>query len=290
MRWKTGWRWIIGVALALLLAGCSAIRLSYNQGPTLAYWWLDGYADFTSEQTPRVKAALADWFAWHRATQLADYQQQLALAQQEVLADTTAEQVCARIEAWRGRADRAFEQAVPAVADIARSITPAQLEHLAKRYAKNLSETERDYLQPAADDRRAANLKRALERAETLYGRLGEPQRQVLAEGLAASPFDPQQWLAERQARQQDILRALRQWQGGRADVATVQAGLRRLSGELAASPRPAYRAYAQRLETANCALIAQVHNATNPAQRRKAAEHLKGWQEDLRVLAAALP
>ena len=53
-----------------LLAGCSALRLGYDQGPTLAWWWLDGYVDFRSEQAPRAKEAIRQWFAWHRTAQL----------------------------------------------------------------------------------------------------------------------------------------------------------------------------------------------------------------------------
>ena len=41
-RWKA---WIIVMLLPLLLGGCSALRLSYGQGPLLAYWWLDGLVD-----------------------------------------------------------------------------------------------------------------------------------------------------------------------------------------------------------------------------------------------------
>jgi hypothetical protein len=278
---------VLLAAAGLALAGCSAIRLTYNQGPTLAYWWLDRYADFSSEQAPRVRAALNDWFSWHRSTQLADYQQALAQVQRLAAADTQADAVCAQIEAWRQRADSAFEQAVPAIADIVRSASPAQINHLEQRNAKNLAEAEHDYLQPLLADRREANYQRTLDRAETLYGRLGEAQRKLLADGLAASPFDPLVWLAERHARQQDTVAALRRWQASRADAATVQAGLRRMAQDMLQSPRADYRAYAQRVNAANCALLAQLHNSTTTAQRRKAADNLRGWEEDLRVLAA---
>jgi len=285
-RWKTVVAAIIGAAL-VQLSGCSAVRLSYNQGPTLAYWWLDRYADFSSAQAPQVHAALDEWFAWHRSTQLPEYLPALALAQKLAADSVGADQVCAQFEAWQQRAERAYDQAVPAMAELVRSFTPAQIKHLEQRYARNLAEAEHDYLQPDPTERREANFKRTLERAETLYGRLDDPQRQVLWNGLAASPFDPHLWLAERKTRQQDTVQLLRQWQASRADAATVQAGLRRIAADQLASPRPAYRAYARKLTEGNCALGAQLHNATTPAQRRQAVERLKGWEEDLRALIA---
>lgn len=40
------------IALLVSLSGCSMVRLSYDQGPRLAWWWLDGYVDFSREQKP----------------------------------------------------------------------------------------------------------------------------------------------------------------------------------------------------------------------------------------------
>ena len=50
---------IIGllVGAVALLGGCSSVRLAYGNGPQLAWWWLDGYVDFSTEQTPRVALA-----------------------------------------------------------------------------------------------------------------------------------------------------------------------------------------------------------------------------------------
>ena len=75
---------IIGTLILLLtpwMAGCSAIRLGYANGPQLAWWWLDGYVDFSSEQTPAAKQAIDRWFDWHRNTQLTDYAALLASTQ-----------------------------------------------------------------------------------------------------------------------------------------------------------------------------------------------------------------
>ena len=33
--------WMMGLLLPWLV-GCSSLKLTYGQGPTLAYWWLEG--------------------------------------------------------------------------------------------------------------------------------------------------------------------------------------------------------------------------------------------------------
>lgn len=278
--------WII-TTLLVLLSGCSAVRFTYGQAPLLAYWWLDGYVDFTGEQSPRVKAALADYMTWHRRTQLPDYLQLLQRLQAMAREPVTAGQVCAMSDELQRRLDVAYEQAVPQMAEIVRELSPAQIDHLEKRYQRDMAEAQRDYLQPDLTERREQALKRTVDRAESIYGPLEEEQRSLLATGLANSPFDPQRWLDERRARQRDILRTLRQLQADKADLSEVQAALRAFAAHMAQSPRPEYRAYRQRLMEANCQLTAQLHNSTRAAQRQHAVEKLKGWADDVRALMA---
>ena len=281
MRWM---RWII-VMLLPSIVGCSALRLTYNQGPTLAYWWLDSQVDIGAEQAPRVRTALADWFAWHRATQLPEYAQALGEAAALAVNPITAAQVCSQFDGWQKRAERAFERSVPALAEQVRTLTPEQITHLERRQASKHQDLLSEYLQTDVAARRKASLMRSIDRAETLYGTLDDAQRQLLAAGLAASPFDAERWLNERRARWADVVRQLRLWQAEQADTATVQAGLRRLGAEVRQSPRGDYLAYNQRLTQVNCALSAQLHNTTSPAQRQRATAKLQGWQADLHAV-----
>ena len=281
-RWKA---WII-VMLLPLLGACSALRLSYGQGPLLAYWWLDSQVDFTDEQAPRVRSALADWFAWHRSTQLSDYAQGLGELATAMAGPVTPAQVCGQVEAWQRRAERALDRAVPAMAEQVRSLTPEQITHLEKRQADRQQEMQAEFLKPDLAERQQAALARRVDRAETLYGSVDDAQRQLLAASQATSPFDAERWLAERRARSAELVRSLRQGQAEQADSATVQAGLRRLVAEALRSPRADYRAYSQRLLQANCTQAAQLHNSTGAGQRQRAATKLQGWQADMQALA----
>lgn len=283
---------IIGIgallaAVLLWLGGCTALRFTYNQGPEIAYWWMDGYVDFDDEQEARMRRRLHDWFDWHRRTQLPDYAGLLARAESEAAADAAPAQICAWVELLRDRGERLYEQAVPMLAELAVTVGPAQIEHLERKYAKNNREFAREYLQDSAQERREAVLKRASERAEMLYGSLAEPQRERLRKGVAESPFDPALWFEERKARQQAVLALLKRHGGRPESRAEAEAGLRRLGADVRRSPRDAYRRYEHRLVEYNCALAADVHNVAPPAQREAALRKLKGWETDVRRLAA---
>ena len=275
---------IIGV-LAVLLAGCSSLRLGYNNGPQLAWWWLDGYVDFSREQAPQVKQGIDRWFEWHRATQLGEYVALLTVAGAEVLADTTPARACRWQLQLRDAMDPALERALELAADLLPGLGEPQLRHLEQRYAKANDEMRADFLQADLALRARESLKRTVERAERLYGDLAEAQKLVIAEGVAASPFDPERWLADRERRQRDTLQVLRRLLAERADRDQRLAALRTLVARAEVSPDRDYRAYQQRLATYNCAFAARIHNATTPAQRRQAQRTLQGWEQDLRAL-----
>lgn len=279
---------IIGAALvaAAVLGGCSVLRLTYGQAPELTYWWLDGYVDFDEAQAPRAREAIAAWFRWHRTTQVPEYAAQLARLRRELAEPVTPVQACRWWGEVRGRLDAAFERAVPPMAEFVVTMSPQQLKHLEQRYAKAITEARRDYLQVDRDERRRASVKRVVERAETLYGRLDDEQRLRIADLMAQSPFDPERWIAERAQVHQDIVAALSRVIAGRGTPEAAQATLRSLAERVKQSPRPAHREYQQRLVEHNCALAARIHNLTTPAQRQHAQTKVAGWEADLRVIA----
>lgn len=278
--------WIIA-ALALALAGCSALRLAYNQAPTFLYWWFDAYADFDDAQSHAARVAIDDWFDWNRRTQLPDYATLLARAAAEVRQDTTPERACQWWRDIRGRTDLAIDRVLPGVATIATTLTAAQLRHVEQHYAKSNAKFRDEYLDGDRAERLKGLVKRTVERAETLYGALDDAQRDVIAQRLAASPFDPELWYAERLARQRDAMTLLGRIAGDELPREQAIAALRAYAAGWARSPREPYRRYFEQLEQFNCRFAAALHNGTTPAQRQRAADKLRSWEADLRTLIA---
>jgi hypothetical protein len=282
-------RIISSVVLTLtLLSACSALRLGYSQAPELAYWWLDGYVDFNKSQTPKVREALTSWFKWNRSTQLPDYAALLAKAEVQLASNVTPAQACQWFDDVSARVEVALERALPDLAEVVLSATPEQLAYLEKSFAKRNKEILADYAQPTPEARHKAAVKRSVERAESIYGKLDDAQHERVAAAVAASPFDANLWVDERKARQQDVVQTVRRLLNEKASTEQVQAAVRVLVERSRRSPRDTYSGYQQRLTQYNCAVAAQTHNFTTPAQRKFAAQKLKGWEGDLRALTAA--
>ncbi|UUX96440.1 DUF6279 family lipoprotein [Aquabacterium sp. J223] len=284
------------IALSLLLAGCGmALKLGYNQGPTLAYWWLNGYVDFDDAQSRQAKRAIDQWFRWHRAEQLPEIARSVERLRVEAQQPTITPQAVCRWQAEGRRLTQvAWQQAIPPLADLALTLEPEQLNRMEKRFAKNDDKYRDKFLPPKPQDRVKARAKQWEERLEMVYGSLDGAQQERLRQALAASPHDGEAWLAERRAAQAEVLRSLRSLQAQRAGVANVaalkpqaEALLRRLGEQALHSPREAWRAQQDSAREHDCALIAQMHNTMSPAQREHAQRKLRDWEGDLLLLVS---
>jgi len=283
-RW---WRCALLLAAVLCLSGCSAVRIAYNQAPELAFWWLDGYLDFNDPQSVRMRQGLGDWFRWHRRSELPQYADLLARMRDKAAGPLSTEQACSWFDEINARADAGIEQALPALADVMRTLSEPQLAHLEHKFAESNEDLADRFLQRKPEARRKAQLERAVDRIEMLYGDLGDAQLEQVAKLALETPFDPERWLAERRSRQQDVLQTLRRLSASQASTEQADAALRALIQRMRVSPHDDYRAYQLRLIRFNCGFAAQVHNLTTPAQRAAAARRLKGWEDDARALAA---
>lgn len=273
------------IALLLLFSGCSMLRLGYDNGPQMVWWWLDGYVDFSREQAPHAKHAIHQWFGWHRANQLPEYADWLAAIRSRVDGPLTPEQVCSWSEELQTIVAPAFDHAAHLGTPVALRLGEPQWRHLEKRYAKSNEELREDFLQPDPEDRLRAAIKRTVKRVENLYGDIDKSQRHLIIASLEASPFNPEAWLTERQRRQQETLRTLRQLAAESAAPELATASLRKLIAHTHRSDDPDYRAYQIKLSEHTCGFIARMHNSTTSAQRRHAHDKLKSWETDFRAL-----
>ena len=266
------------------LAGCSAVRLAYDQAPELAYWELDDYADFNGAQSLQLKADLTRLQDWHRKTQLPAYAQTLQQLQQQLPGDITAQQVCGVVTEARTYLKTALDQAEPAASALAATLQPAQLAVMAGKFDKSNVQWRRDYLDAAPQKVRTKRLEQATDRAEMLYGRLNDAQQQTLKAAMTASAFDAAAAYAERLRRQQDTLQTLRV---ASAAPAAPRPAMQALLERLQRSPNAAYRRYQDALTQEGCSTVAALHQRATTAQRQKAVLALQNYEQSFRALAA---
>jgi hypothetical protein len=281
-------RHIIGVLLAaflsLWLAGCSAVKLGYNNAPELSYWWLDSYLDLNEVQSLRLRADLTGLQIWHRQSELPHYVNALGKLQNLAFANASAAQACALFDEVRPRLRALLEQTEPTVVALAPTLTSAQLDHLARQFDKRNQKWRAAWLDDPPSERTARRFKQLRDRFELFYGSLEEPQLAALRASVAQSIFDANLNLHEAQRRQQDALQTLRRIQGS-LDTPGIQASLRALLERTLNPTDASYRDYSEKLVQENCRTLAALHNSATPSQRLKLVETLRDYETDARTL-----
>ena len=286
-------RLAVTVLTALLLPACSAIKIAYNQGPDLAFWYLDAYVDFNDAQSLQVKAELNRLQTWHRQTQLPGYIDSLQKLQQQLPLDLSASQACGVYTDARQKLLAVTTEAQPAAAALASSLSIRQIASIERKFDKGNAEYREEFMEGPPKTRRERRYKKAVNRAEMLYGPLDERQLAVIEQGIAQSRFDAARSYSERVRRQQDALQTLRGLAAGGTGVASsaekARTSMRLLLERSIESPDPAYRAYQETLIQDTCRGFAELHNSTSAVQRAKASKVLGAYKRDLTDLRAAL-
>ncbi len=278
---------IIGVlTLACLLPACSTLKIFYNQAPDFAYWYLDGYIDFTGAQSLQVKDDLGKLQAWHRQTQLPAYIDTLRRLRQRMPADMDAAQACAVFADVRSKLAAVSRRAEPVAVALVGTLQASQLTQLERQWAKGNADYRDTFLDGPPRKGRDRRYKQAVSRAERLYGTLEEKQLAVIGQRLEQSRFDAALFYAEKLRRQQDALQTLRALVAERASAEKTRLAIRGLIERWLHSPIAAHREHLEGLTQEGCQTFAALHNSTTPAQRAKAVETLDAYEQDLRALS----
>ena len=284
-------RIIAVLALAGTLVACSAIKTIYSQAPDLAYWYLDGYADFNGAQSLQVKTGLNKVHTWHRQTQLPAYIDILQKWQERMPSGITANEACETYQDVRGKLMTVSGQMEGMAVSVASTMSASQLQQMERKFAKTNAEYRADFLDGTPEQKRSKRLKKAVKRAEMLYGELQEDQLAAIAQSVDRSRFNPQLTFGEWQRRQQDVLQTVRSVSSNLPTPPThtssekIRLAIQGLIERTTESPDAGYRNYLKALTEQSCQSFAELHNKTTPEQRKKAVETLKNYAQDLRAL-----
>jgi len=279
----------VAVSMSVILTGCSAVRLGYNNLPDIASWWLDSYIDFSDTQAPQAKAALQKLQTWHRKEELPAIAELLVQAQTLASQNITSEQACKIWEGAQVRIESFIQESSRLAAPVVSQLSAKQLKHLEKEWASRNEDWKKQWLQGTPDSRIKKRLDLAAERFNSFYGDLNLEQRQVLKQQFLQSTWTPEASYQLRLKRQQEQLIALQAMSSEITKPAMPLAQVEKaLQSLILQSVRPKDTADLSKqlqLEQQACQNLAQLHNTMSPAQRFKAQRKLKDYETDVREL-----
>jgi hypothetical protein len=287
----TGRRTLYGlflIVLMTLLAACSSLRLAYNNGDTLLYWWINGYIDLNADQKDWVKDDIDKLFQWHRKTQLQDYAQILQTAQRQLAAGPSQADLEADFDEIKKRTETLLLKAAPELAELARSLQPDQIAALERKFAANNAEFRKKNMRGDAETQQRFRFKKSMEQFELWFGNFTSEQEALIRKASDARPLNNEIWLDERMRRQKNILTAARKVQSEKlsqeATVTLIQGLIKDGFNRLENSER---KAFFDSYEEANTKLVLTVIQLATPTQKAHAQKRMQGWIDDFRSLAA---
>jgi len=275
----------VAVALLILalLAGCSALKIVYNQADLIAIWMADDYFDLRAEQ----KDAFRDYFqrlhAWHRTTQLVQYVSLLESAQERLRAGVKASDATWAIDSAKTQFQAIVQHGYADAARILSGLSAEQLTAARRQFEKTNQKYAKEYGAGApAETQRRLRAERNLERIEHWTGPLSSAQEARIEELSQALPLIADPRLLERLHRQREFLALLAE----RKHIETFAPRLRNWLIDWDRTRTPQYQAALARFLDASAALYVEVFALLTPEQRTRVSERLQGYIALLRQLA----
>ncbi|MBJ7309309.1 hypothetical protein H7U20_03735 [Rugamonas sp. CCM 8940] len=280
-------RYLLVVGL-LALAGCSSLRLAYDHGDTLLYWWLDAYIDFNADQKAVVKKDIDSLLSWHRKTQLHDYVQVLQNAQRQLQGNPGPAELMADYKDIKSRTQLLLFKALPELAELARSLRPEQIAKLEKKFSANNDEFRKKNMKGDRERQQKFRFQKSMEQFELWFGSFSREQEELIRKASDARPLDNEIWLDERMRRQKNILALVQKIQrdklGKEAAMAQIHGLILDAFERLEHSER---KAFFDASNEANIQLVLTVVRLATPAQKAHANKRMQGWIDDFNHLAA---
>jgi Family of unknown function (DUF6279) len=211
--------WLPLIMSCLVATSCSTVLFGYDAVPPLAKYQLNRYFDLNSTQQDVVERQLDDIFDWHRKTQLKEYSSFINQITDKLKANEAIS--VADVQKWRLISVGAWLPVANKISrpftELALTLTPAQIEHMKRRFAKSNADMRDDYVkvnekggtnnsQTGQIAREKARAIRIEKRGEFFFDDLTEAQLKLVAKRAAQSPDAELAWYNERVRRQQDFI------------------------------------------------------------------------------------
>ncbi|MBI3056820.1 MAG: hypothetical protein HYY77_22635 [Betaproteobacteria bacterium] len=274
---------LAALSCLLLIAGCSALRLSYSQADTLLAWRANEYFDLNPLQRDDLNERLERLHAWHRYEQLPDYAAFTSAAIARARHGLKHDDLVWFIEGLKARYRVIINHGSTDAAEMLATLAPEQIDALQKQWRKVNRKFASEYdLDGSVEKRKRARLKKVLDQIQDWTGGLTYEQEQKIAALLDAIPLIEHLRHADRIRRQQEFLQLLKLRTNPREFRPKLQAWL--VDWERGRAPeyqQLSVELYAKRIE-----FYLAVDKLLTPGQRQIALHRLQEYVDDFKALA----
>jgi hypothetical protein len=272
--------------LAVWLAGCTAVQLSYNHAGSLLRYKVSDYVDLDETQSIAFQERFSRVQDWHRAKELPAYVQFLEAAGARFSrglsrADVDWAATTLRTH-YRVLTSRAVEEAIPLLP----TLSAEQLQSLEKGLAKDESKFRREWLSGGQARRERYVTEKMVERFEQWTGDLSAAQQARVGAFVRAHPNINDVRLQERRRWQREALDLI----GGYRAPGELRPRLIRMFAEPDATRPADYQRIMRNYESDLSELIVELDKTLSAEQRQAALRRIERYARDFRELSLQKP
>jgi len=270
---------------ALLVAGCNATRVAYDNADTLLRWRAASYLDVRGEQAEALDLHIARLLAWHRAHALPQYSRLAEESATRMTRGLSREDLVWGYDSLRGQLRESVLAAAAQTGDLLDRLSRGQIAVLQERLDEDNRKFAKEQLAGSLEERRERRCKRNLARLEDWLGALTDEQVELVRRYSERVPVALDELRDRRRRRLQaefmDIVRARQ----AKARLAGFAAQIVPPSDE---ELGPAYAAALRATTATYFDMLLELDRSLTPRQRGRVVARLRGLATDFSQLAQA--
>jgi hypothetical protein len=275
-------RALVVCLFAILLSGCSTIRLAYPNADTYLSWQANRFFSLSSEQRSELDRHLARVLAWHRGQALGRYALLAEDAATRLARGLAHEDIAWASNTIAAQIREALVAAARETAPLVDRLGPEQLAHLETRLAQENRKYVEEFVEPSLAERRERRLKRTVEQLEDWVGTLSEAQLERVRRYSRESTVAPELRDAHRRRMQAEFIAIAR----AREAHSRLAGWAARVFPDKEQGLEPGLAAAVRSNQAEYLQMLIDIDRALTPAQRRRAVARLKGYADEFRSLA----
>lgn len=271
-------RAILGVLVLSLLAGCSAVRLAYDNADLYLRWKIGSYIDVEGAESDELDERIDAFLDWHRTHALPKYARLADDAARRITRGLTRQDLVWGYDSIMAQARESLYAGTERLAPLLERLTPDQLKYMERGIAEDNRKFAREHLRGSERERRERRAARIVERVEDWVGKLSKVQVDRIGQFSERAPLGAEMRERDRRRLQADVMAILREREGGKRlaeRIAQWQVGR-----------DPAFTAANDALQQEFFTLVLDLERTLTPDQRSRATGQLRRYAHDMRVLA----
>ena len=276
--------WLI--LLCIVVTGCSATRLMYNQLDWVIVWYLNGFFSLNEEQEEQLRESVVRNVEWHRSTQLPQYAAFCRELDQEMGGTLTPEILERRYEKMIVLWDEFILHALPDFSAFFLALEQAQIEEFIENLEENNEELWEEFAGESAEDRTERRQKQAIKGIKRAVGRLNGEQKELVRTYTANMYDNSVEWMEGRQAWQADFRSLIL----NRPPEPAFSEGMKKLMLDPNQKDDPDYRRKVDENRQTVFAMFTALSEQFTDKQRKRLSARLNNYAEDFEVLALQRP